>query len=74
MIEYRNIGHDWQFSDQQKMLLRKYHDANLRLAECLNTDCYLSREVRQDIEATMLRPIAQIKEYYAAKGKPYPPV
>lgn len=74
MIEYRNIGHDWGFSDHQTVLLRKYHDANLRLAECLNTDCYLSREVRQDIEATMLRPIAQIKEYYAAKGKPYPPV
>ncbi|WP_199312490.1 NACHT domain-containing NTPase [Limnothrix sp. FACHB-881] len=74
MTEYRNIGHDWQFSDQQKDLLRKYHDANLRLAECLNTDCYLSREVRQDIEATMLRPIAQIEAYYAAKGKPYPPL
>ena len=74
MIEYRNIGHDWQFSEQQEALLRKYHDANLRLAECLNTDCYLSREVRQDIEATMLRPIAQIEAYYAAKGKPYPPV
>ncbi|MBD2552723.1 NACHT domain-containing NTPase [Limnothrix sp. FACHB-708] len=74
MIEHRNIGHDWQFSDRQKELLWKYHDANLRLAECLNTDCYLSREVRQDIEATMLRPIAQIEAYYAAKGKPYPPV
>ncbi|MBD2159399.1 NACHT domain-containing NTPase [Limnothrix sp. FACHB-1083] len=74
MIEHRNIGHDWQFSEQQKALLRKYNDANLRLAECLNTDCYLSREVRQDIEATMLRPIAQIEAYYAAKGKPYPPV
>lgn len=74
MIEHRNIGHDWQFSDQQKKLLQQYYDANLRLAECLNTDCYLSREVRQDIEATMLRPIAQIEAYYAAKGKPYPPV
>jgi predicted NACHT family NTPase len=74
MIEHRNIGHDWKFSKHQKELLKRYHDANLRLAECLDTDCYLSREVRQDIEATMLRPIAQIKEYYAAKGKPYPPV
>jgi len=74
MIEHRNIGHDWQFSEEQKALLRKYYDANFRLAECLNTDCYLSREVRQDIEATMLRPIAQIEAYYAAKGKPYPPV
>ena len=74
MIEHRNIGHDWQFSKQQKELLQKYHDANLRLAECLNTDCYLSRAVRQDIEATMLRPIAQIEAYYAAQGKPYPPI
>ena len=74
MIKHRNIGHDWQFSDQQNVLLQKYYDANLRLAECLKTDCYLSREVRQDIEATMLRPIAQIEAYYAAKGKPYPPV
>ncbi|MFG3816945.1 NACHT domain-containing protein [Limnothrix redekei] len=74
MIEHRNIGHDWQFSKQQQEVLKKYYDANLRLAECLNTDCYLSRDVRQDIEATMLRPIAQIEAYYAAKGKPYPPV
>ncbi|XGV88209.1 MAG: NACHT domain-containing protein [Limnothrix sp. BL-A-16] len=74
MVKHRNIGHDWQFSEQQKALLQKYYDANLRLAECLNTDCYLSREVRQDIEATMLHPIAQIEAYYAAKGKPYPPV
>jgi predicted NACHT family NTPase len=74
MLKHRNIGHDWQFSEQQKALLKKYYSANWRLAECLKTDCYLSREVRQDIEATILRPIAQIKEYYAAKGKPYPPV
>lgn len=74
MVEYRNIGYNWSFSKQQKEILQKYYDANLRLAECLNTDCYLSRDVRQDIEATMLRPIAQIEAYYAAKGKPYPPV
>lgn len=79
-IENRNICHDWQFSKYQKLTLYKYWNANLTLAECLNlaehreTDCYLSREVRQDIEATMLRPIAQIEAYYAAKGKPYPPV
>lgn len=74
MIKHRNICHDWQFSEEQQELLWKYYYANLRLAECLNTDCYLSRDVRQDIEATMLRPIAQIEDYYAAKGKPYPPI
>ncbi len=73
-IRYRDVCHQWSLSYEQRDLLQEYAAASWRLLECLNTDCYLSREVRQDIEATMLRPIAQIKEYYAAKGKPYPPV
>jgi predicted NACHT family NTPase len=28
MIEHRNIGHDWQFSDAQKELLQQYYNAN----------------------------------------------
>jgi predicted NACHT family NTPase len=63
MIKYRNIGHDWQFSEEQKELLQKYHDANNFLLECLNSDCYVSRDVRQYIEDTLLLPIAEIKPY-----------
>lgn len=63
MIKYRNIGHDWQFSEEQKELLQKYHDANNFLLECLNSDCYVSRDVRQYIEDTLLLPIAQIQPY-----------
>jgi predicted NACHT family NTPase len=62
MIEYRNIGHDWQFSDEQKQLLQQYYDANKLLVDCLNTDCYVSREVRQEIEETLLLPIAEIEK------------
>jgi predicted NACHT family NTPase len=62
MIKYRNIGHDWQFSDQQKELLKQYRDANKLLVECLNSDCYVSREVRQEIEDTLLLPIAEIEK------------
>jgi predicted NACHT family NTPase len=54
MIEHRNIGHDWQFSDEQKQLLQQYYDANKLLVDCLNSDCYVSREVRQEIEETLL--------------------
>jgi predicted NACHT family NTPase len=61
MIKYRNIGHDWQFSNEQKELLQQYYDANKLLADCLNSDCYVSREVRQQIEDTLLLPIAEIK-------------
>ncbi|MDZ8257724.1 NACHT domain-containing NTPase [Nostoc sp. ChiQUE01b] len=61
MIKYRNIGHDWQFSNEQKELLEQYYDANQLLVDCLNSDCYISREVRQQIEDTLLLPIAEIK-------------
>ena len=62
MIEHRNIGHDWQFSDEQKDLLKQYYDANKLLVDCLNSDCYVSREVRQEIEDTLLLPVKQNQE------------
>jgi predicted NACHT family NTPase len=61
-IKHRNIGHDWQFSDEQKKLLQQYYDANKLLVDCLNSDCYVSREVRQEIEETLLLPIAEIEK------------
>ncbi|NEO33866.1 MAG: NACHT domain-containing protein [Symploca sp. SIO3C6] len=60
MIKYRNIGHGWQFSQQQKELLQQYYDANKLLVDCLNNDCYVSREVRQKIEDKLLLPLAEI--------------
>ncbi|RAM48601.1 MAG: signal transduction protein [Hapalosiphonaceae cyanobacterium JJU2] len=62
MIKHRNIGHDWQFSESQKELLKKYYDANKLLVDCLNSDCYVSREVRQKIEDELLLAIAEIKK------------
>jgi predicted NACHT family NTPase len=56
MIQHRNIGHDWQFSPEQQQLLDQYYDANRLLVDCLNSDCYVSREVRQQIEAGLLLP------------------
>jgi predicted NACHT family NTPase len=62
LIRDRNIGHDWQFTDAQKHLLQQYYDANLLLVECLNSDCYVSRSVRQEIEDTLLLPMDILKE------------
>ncbi|MEP6519430.1 NACHT C-terminal helical domain 2-containing protein [Microcoleus vaginatus] len=61
IIYYRNIGHDWLFSEQQKSLLRKYYDANKLLVYCLNSGCNLSPTVRQEIEGTLLLPIANLQ-------------
>ncbi|MBD1884727.1 NACHT domain-containing protein [Microcoleus vaginatus] len=62
MIKYRNIGHDWQFSQEQKSLLRKYYDANKLLVDCLNSGCNVSPAVRQEIEETLLLPIAHLQK------------
>ncbi|WP_442944763.1 NACHT C-terminal helical domain 2-containing protein [Nostoc sp.] len=56
-IEHRNIGHDWQFSDEQKQLLQQYYDVNQLLVDCLNSECYVSRDVRQQIEDALLLPV-----------------
>jgi predicted NACHT family NTPase len=60
--EHLNIDHDWKFSDQQWGMVRAYCYANKLLVDCLNSDCYVSREVRQEIEDTLLWPISEIEK------------
>jgi transcriptional regulator with XRE-family HTH domain len=60
-IHHHNIGQNWQFSESQEKLLRQYYDANKLLIDCLNSDCYVSREVRELIELTLLLPISSMK-------------
>jgi len=62
IIQYRNVGHDWQFSDGQHQLLKDYYNSNLLLVQCLQQARYVSREVRQEIEATLLLPQAELKQ------------
>ncbi len=59
-ILHRNIGHDWQFSKEQKEVLRQYYDANKLLVKCLNSDCNVTPAVREEIEETLLLPITEI--------------
>ncbi len=56
MVQHRNIGHDWQFSEAQQEKLRQYYDANKLLVDCLNSECYINPKVRQEIEETLLLP------------------
>jgi predicted NACHT family NTPase len=62
MVQYRNIGHDWRFTQAQKELLQQYYDANQLLVACLNSDCYVSREVRNAIEARLLLPCDRTRQ------------
>ena len=56
------IGKNWQFSEEQKELLMQYYDANKLLVDCLNSYCVVSDKVRQEIEDTLLLPIAEIEK------------
>jgi len=57
MVEYHNIGQDWQFTSQQLKLLRQYYDSNKFLVACLNSGCKISTEVRALIEDNLFLPI-----------------
>ena len=59
MLQYRNIGHQWQFSEQQKEVVKQYYAANQLLVDCLKRSLELTPTVREQIEETLLLPIAR---------------
>jgi predicted NACHT family NTPase len=58
-IKYRNIGNDWQFSEEYKSQLRQYYDANKLLIDCLNSSRNISPTIIAHIEDTFLLPLNQ---------------
>ncbi|MDM9584942.1 hypothetical protein [Nostoc sp. GT001] len=65
IIDFRNLGYDWQFNNQQMKLLNQYYDGNKLLVDCLNSDCYMSRPIREKVEGTLLLPIAEIEQSHS---------
>jgi predicted NACHT family NTPase/DNA-binding Xre family transcriptional regulator len=61
MIKHRNIGHDWQLSNEQKQSLQCYYNSNVFLADLLKIENAVSPEARQEIEDNLLLPIAELK-------------
>ncbi len=55
--EERNIGHNWQFTEESKSQLRQYYEANKLLVDCLNSSRNISATTRSHIEETFLLPI-----------------
>ncbi len=62
MREHRNIGHNWEFSETQKQLLRSHCHANQLLIDCLNSNIHISAKTRREIEDTLLLPIAEVEK------------
>ncbi|MBF2067086.1 MAG: NACHT domain-containing NTPase [Calothrix sp. C42_A2020_038] len=54
MINYCQIGYDWEFTCDEWKLLEKYWKATQLLLDCLNsTDSIPSNEIRQSVEASL---------------------
>jgi predicted NACHT family NTPase len=68
MIEHRNIGHDWKFSAERSQLIEEYYNANLLLVNCLDSDCYVSREVRAAIEDQLILSTASLAQLPSLVG------
>ncbi|MEH2079642.1 MAG: NACHT domain-containing NTPase [Nostoc sp.] len=60
-MKYRNIFYEDEFSDKQYELIWDYYNANELLLDCINSDCYISREARREIEETLLLPMNKLK-------------
>ncbi len=61
ILQYRNIGHQWQFSKQQKQDIQQYYAAHQLLVDCLNSAPKMTPQVRKEIEETLLLPITEIE-------------
>lgn len=62
IINYRNIDHHWQFTQEQQQTLQRYYDANQLLLDCLNSNCEVTAAIRQEIEATLLLPTQELED------------
>ncbi|MEO1209487.1 MAG: NACHT domain-containing protein [Cyanobacteria bacterium J06638_20] len=60
MIAYRNIGHDWQFTQHQQQLQR-YYEANQFLVNLMKIEGAVSEECRTEIEDGLLLPLAELQ-------------
>ncbi len=61
LIEYRNIGHNWEFNGFQQEQLKHYYKANQLLVDCLNSNSTADDKVRE-IEESLLLPNAEIEK------------
>ncbi len=67
-IEVINVS-EYINSPEEVESVERYYNASQLLLDCLSSDCYVSREVREEIEETLLLPIAEIEKRKIEKQK-----
>lgn|GEM_PF-72963 len=78
MIQYRDIGHDWQFNETQRALLHQYYAANQLLIDSLKSSLKsgydIPQEFAEQIENTIILPNAKVEQMTLHESNPPTPV
>lgn len=53
MIKYRNIGHDWDFNQEQMEILKNYFDSNVFLVNNLRENPYVDDNFKESLMGTL---------------------
>jgi predicted NACHT family NTPase len=69
MTKYRRIRQRWNFNEREKQLLDQYDYANILLVNCLHSNCDITYKTRQEIQRTLLLPIAEIEKRKQEKAE-----
>ncbi|QMS90073.1 NACHT domain-containing NTPase [Nostoc edaphicum CCNP1411] len=56
ILEYFGFDDAWKHEEETIKLFRQYYYTNKLLIDCLNSDCYISQKLREEIENTLLLP------------------
>jgi hypothetical protein len=64
IVRCRNIGHQWQFSEQRKEILKQYYIANELLVDCLKSAYKVTPTLSENILATLLLPSPKTSNNY----------
>ncbi|MEG4630030.1 NACHT domain-containing protein [Microcoleus sp. AR_TQ3_B6] len=68
LIEFRNIGYDWQFSKDEEHQLRQYYHANELLVDCISLSS-ISKQVKNIIEESLFLPIVKLEKREREKAE-----
>ncbi|MEH1869833.1 MAG: NACHT domain-containing NTPase [Nostoc sp.] len=60
---HRQIGYDWQFSEEQLQLIQQYWEANRLLVYCFSNASNVTPNIREMIEETLILPPNTTEKY-----------
>ncbi|QLE53805.1 NACHT domain-containing protein (plasmid) [Nostoc sp. C057] len=62
IVQYRQIGHDWEFNKQETDSLWQYCELNKFLIDCIQSNYLVSEQTKEEIINTLLLPISTLNK------------